>query len=441
LTTPDPKRGERNHAWPRILPGGEAVLFTIGGAGSFDDAKIAVLNLQTRGQRVLVEGGTSPHYVPGPSGGAGHLLYWRAASLFAVPFHLGKLQVTGSPVPVLEGVAGVATAGHAHFSVSDAGTLVYLPGGSTEGATRNLVWVDRDGKEQPLGAPARDYSLARLSPDGQRVAVSIGARAGQSDIWLYDLPRGTLTRLTFHGDNDDPVWTPDGKRVTFRSTDAGKTTFSWVPADGSGPPEPLVAVDGDPIPYSWSPDGKLLAFRRTDAKGRDIWLMPAEGQRTPRRWMETQFDKETPRFSPDGRWLAYASGGGASVQVFVQAAPAGGATGTAGARWQVSVEGGASPRWSRDGRELFYRWGGKLMSAPIDKGATFRAGTPRALLETRGYGLAAAGDYDVSPDGKRFLFLKAEGVPDATSGGQQQFQFVLEWFDEVRRRVEAGAAQ
>jgi len=438
LTTLDAKKGERNHAWPRILPGGEAVLFTIRGAGSFDDAKIAVLSLKTREQRVLVEGGTSARYVPGSAGGAGYLVYWRAASLFAVPFDLRKLQVTGSPVPVLEGVAGFAGVGFANFSFSDGGTLVYLPGGSTEGTARNLVWVDRDGKEQPLAAPPREYHCARLSPDGQRVAVSISAQAAQSDIWLYDLPRGTLTQLTFQGDNDCAVWTPDGKRVTFRSTDAGKTTFSWVPVDGSGPPEPMVAVDGDAIPYSWSPDGKLLAFRRSDTKDRDIWLMPADGQRTPRRWMETQFDKQTPQFSPDGRWLAYISRDRGGNQVFVQAAPSTGAAPASGpgARWQVSVDGGALPFWSRDGRELFYASPRKLMSAPIEKGSTFRAGTPRALFDVR----VLTGGSDVSPDGKRFLVVKS-AAPEAASGGQQQFQFVLEWFDEVRRRVEAGAAR
>jgi serine/threonine-protein kinase len=211
--------------------------------------------------------------------------------------------------------------------------------------------------------------------------------------------------------------------------------------DGSGPPEPLATVDASAAPYTWSPEGKLLAFRQSDAKGRDIWLMPAEGQRTPRRWMETQFDKQTPQFSPDGRWLAYVSGGGANLQVFVQAAPSAGAASAPGARWQVSVDGGRLPRWSRDGRELFYNWQGKLMSAPIEKGPAFRAGTPRALFEARGYGLGAGGgDYDVSPDGKRFLFIKS-AAPETASGGQQQFQFVLEWFDEVRRRVEAGAAQ
>jgi len=442
LTTPDAKKAERNHSWPHILPGGEAVLFTIGGAGSVDDAKIAVLILKTREQRVLVEGGTNARYVPGPAGGAGYLVYARAASLFAVPFDLRKLQVVGSPVPVLEGVSGLARYGFANFSFSDGGTLVYVPGGSTEGAARNLVWIDRDGKEQPLAAPPREYALARLSPDGQRVVVSIGARGGQSDIWLYDLPRGTLTPLTFQGDNDSPVWTPDGKRVTFRSTDAGKTTFSWVPVDGSGPPEPLVAVDGDASPYSWSPDGKLLAFRRSDTKGRDIWLMPVDGKRTPRRWVETQFDKLVPQFSPDGRWLAYVSGGGRGSQVFVQAAPsAGAASGAAsgpGARWQVSVDGGFYPWWSRDGRELFYLFprGGKLMSAPIEKGPAFRAGTPRALFD-----LPPRTQYDVSPDGKRFLIIKSAAAPEAPSGGQPQFQFVLEWFDEVRRRVQAGAAQ
>jgi len=452
LTTPDAKKGERGHVLPRILPGGQAALFTIAGASGSEDHKIAVLSLKTREQRVLVEGGSGAGYVPSPGGGAGYVVYWRAGSLFAVPFDPGKLQLAGSPVPVLEGVSGSTRIGlltWGDFSFSDAGTLVYVPGGVTEGGLRTLVWLDREGKEQPLPAPARPYQDLRLSPDGQRVAVSIGATQGQSDIWLYDLPRGVLTRLTFQGDNNHPVWTPDGKRVTFRSTDAGKTTLSWVPADGSAPPEALAAVDGEPIPYSWSPDGKLLAFRRTDAKGPDIWLLPSEGQRTPRRWTQTQYQKHVPQFSPDGRWLAYTSSGTGpgQLEVFVQAAPSAGAPSGApsgpGARWQVSVNGGRSPRWSRDGRELFYFQQRRLHSAPIEPGAAvFRAGTPRALFEARGLGMVpvvAGFAYDISPDGKRFLATKAGGS-EGPSGGQQ-FQFVLEWFHEVRRGVQAGAGQ
>jgi len=199
VTTLDPKRGDRAHRYPQILPGGEAVLFAAGQT-VFDDAKIVALSLKTGQQRVLVDGGTSPRYAhTGPAAakpGTGHIIYWRSGSLFAVPFHLGRLELAGSPVPVLEGVQGMASNGAAHYSVSDVGSLVYVPGGTQQEA-RNLIWVDRQGKAQPIPAPPHPYLDARLSPEGQRVAVTIGA--DRFSIWVWDLVRGTMTKLTFQG--------------------------------------------------------------------------------------------------------------------------------------------------------------------------------------------------------------------------------------------------
>jgi Tol biopolymer transport system component/predicted Ser/Thr protein kinase len=451
LTTPDPKKREA-HRFPHILPGGEAVLFTIGILAA-DDNKIAVLSLKTREQRVLVEGGSSPRYVPAAAGGTGYLIYWRAGSLFAVPFDPRRLEVTGSAVPVLEGVSG--RFGSADFSFSDAGTLVYLPGSAADALNSTLVWVNRQGKEQPgtaaAPAPPRPYRTPRLSPDGQRVAVSVGDRT-QNSISVYDAARGTLTRLSFQGNADYPVWTPDGKRLTFGVTDSGKNFVSWVPADGSGPPEPLATLDRMPVLSSWSPDGKILAFHHLEPPT-DIWLLPFEaapGGRpvspAPRRYQETPFDKFAAQFSPDGRWLAYGAtseqgrvvrGSLSSSQVYVQPAPTAPPGGQPGGKWQVSVDGGTGPRWSRDGRELFFRNGDKVMSAAIEPGPTFRAGTPRMLFEGR-YAITypSGGGYDVSPDGQRFLMIKSV-QPEAAS---TQMHFVLEWFEEVRRRMQAGAA-
>ncbi len=450
LTTPNPKKGEGAHRWPHVLPGGGAVLFTVGaasgsafGAGNYDDAKIVVLSLQTREQRVLIEGGTSARYVPGAAGGTGYLVYYRAGALFAVPFDLKRLAVTGSPVSVLEGVSGLQGSGLAEFSFSDGGTLVYLPGGSAEGANATLVWVDRQGKEQALAAPPRPYRVLRLSPDGQRVAATIGSST-QSDIWVHDIPRGGLTRITFQGDNNFPVWSPDGKRVAFVSAEGAKTSIAWAAADGTGSAEALAAVEGGPVLQSWSPDGKVLLFARSDPKGggRDTWLLPLDGDRKPRRWLETPYGKTQPRLSPDGRWISYNTGGrGGRPEVYVQPFAASGASSGTGGRWQVSVDGGAVPRWSRDGRELFYMSGNKVMSVPLEPGGApsgpFKFGTPRLLFESR-HG-AGPFNLEVSADGKRFLFIKT-GEPDSAAG-QQQLHFVVEWFEEVRRRVAAGAAQ
>jgi dipeptidyl aminopeptidase/acylaminoacyl peptidase len=456
LTTPDPKKGEMSHRFPHILPGGDAVLFGIMGKAP-GDVKVGVLSLKTRVRQVLVEGGAAPHYVAGGSRGTGYLVYWRAGSLFAVHFNSQRLEVTGSAVPVLEGVAGMTGpgAGGAAFSFSDAGTLVFIPGAAGAIPTSKLVWVDRQGKEQPdtgAQAPPQPYRNVRLSPDGKLAAMSVGDRT-QNHIAVYDTARGTLTRVSFQGNADYPVWTPDGKRVTFGVTDGDKNGISWVPADGSSPPAQLVSTDRLPVLGSWSPDGKILAFHYL-AQPIDIWLFspgPAAGGHppgaAPQLYQQTPFDKFAAQFSPDGRWLAYAAsaerGGvfmglrGVSSQVYVQPAPSVAPAVQPGAKWQISVDGGTGPRWSRDGRELFFRNGDKVMSAAIEPAPTFRAGTPRMLFEGRfDTTFPSGGSYDVTPDGKRFLMIRSA----ERDGGSAQMQFVVEWFEEVRRRVQAGAA-
>jgi len=276
------------------------------------------------------------------------------------------------------------------------------------------------------------------------VAVAIGPGAfgarGNSDIWVYDLGRGILTRLTFQGENFQPVWTPDGKRITFISREAGKNTLSWAPADGSGATESLALlkdVTSAPGPSSWSPDGKLLAFTRGDG---GIGLLPrpgAAGDSKPQPFLQTQFRQTGGAFSPDGRWIAYISNESGTEQIYVRPAPtAAGPAGSAG-KWQVSTDGGRYLHWARGGRELFYRNGDKMMAVEIEPGGApsgpFRSGTPKLLFSYASPSVSGA--FDVSPDGKRFLMIKPGAGPEA---GPPQVQFVLEWFEEIRRRVRAG---
>ncbi len=451
ITQLDPKRGERAHRWPQILPGSEAVLFAAGSA-QFDDAKIVALSLTTGQQRVLIDGGTYPRYAPtGPAAagkrGTGHIVYWRSGSLFTVPFDLGRLEVTGSPVPILEGAGGVVSAGNAQYSFSDAGSLVYVLGGPTE-SNLSLAWVDRQGKAEAIPAPLHIYIDVRLSPEGQRVAVATSG--GKRDVWVYDLLRSTLTRLTFQGYNFGPIWTPDGKRVTFIHMDAGKSSLAWVLADGSGPPETLAHLEGGRSrPTSWSPDGKLLAFDGGSSGQNDIMLLPRpdgapadpKGRPAPRPFLKTEHDEQQALFSPDGRWIAYISMESGQFQVYVRPAAAG-PEGAGGGRWQVSTGGGASPRWARGPggapRELFYvAPSGKVMSVEIEPGGApsgpFRPGTPKELFTHVFPGVPV---YDVSADGKRFLMIKSGAAEPEAS--QPQLHFVLEWFEDIRRRVRAG---
>jgi Tol biopolymer transport system component len=312
------------------------------------------------------------------------------------------------------------------FTVSESGALAYSAGGSLLGATGSLVWVDRQGKEQAIPAPARTYNQnARLSPDGGRAALQLldlqqGFRA---DLWVYDVERTTLTRLTSEGNNINAVWTPDGKRVIHLHSPQGGGGGSGVrsvPADNSGPAATIAAMEAaNLIPASISPDGKVLLGIRAG----DIWALDlGDPQAKPRKFLESQFAELDPRFSPDGRWVAYSANDSGSEEIYVAPYPG------PGGRTPVSTAGGARPNWNRNGRELFYREGAKLMAVEVQIGATFRAGTPKALFEGAQY----AQGYDVSPDGGRFLFVKPNaGGPDQ----ELEVRVVLNWAEELRRRA------
>ena len=418
LTTPDSQKGETAHGSPHFLPGGNAVLFSIKTATSWDDGRIAVLNLRTGEQRVLLEGGSNPRYAP-----TGHLIYARGSSLFAVPFDPERLRLNGTPSPVLEGVSRLL--GFVDYSFSESGDLVYVPGGAEVQKT-TMVWVDRTGKAESIEAPPRAYFNPSISPDGRLVAMTIeGGSEENLDVWIYDLARRTLTKLTNGFLNNAPVWTPDGKRVAFRNVnESGQNGIFWAPADGSAPPEQLLATDGPVTPGSWLPDGSALLFYAAPATGIGVLPVPrapADSPRTPRAMVKNSL---SPQVSPDGRLLAYQSAG----QVYVQPFP------SLLGKWQISNDGGSSPRWARNGRELFYHNGQKMMAVDIESREVFRAGTPKLLFEGRylggPVGLQPGIGYDVSPDGKRFLMIRADSEPNAA-----QLQVVENWFDELRRRV------
>lgn len=431
LTTPDPKKGETAHGWPYFLPGGKAILFTILTTGSWDQGRIAALDLRTGEKRVLLEGGSDPRYVP-----TGHLIFARGTTLFAVPFDPERLQVKGTPSPVLEGVSRYAVGGFADYSFSESGELVYVPSGA-EVEKSDMVWVDRAGKAEALEAPPRAYANPSISPDGQRAAVSIeSASPGDSDIWIYDFARHTLTKVTYGFFNFAPVWTPDGRKLVFRSRDAaGARAISWVPADGSGPPERLLSTELPATPGSWLPDGSAMVYyqgapgREVESRVFPIQEIPAGAESKPRVILKKAIQ---PQLSPDGRWLAYVSGAGGGAQVYVQPFP------SLVGKWQISADGGNAPRWARSGRELFYRNGDKMMAVDIETREGFRAGTPKVLFEGAyrstpapfqpGFG------YDVSPDGRRFLMIK----PTSETNAPEQLQVVENWFEELKQRVPSG---
>ena len=341
----------------------------------------------------------------------------------AAPFDVRRLELTRTPVPVVEGVAERVSAG---FSFSRSGSLVYVPQASRS-ARCKLVWVDRRGSAQTLAVPPRWYVNPRISPDGRRLAV--GSR-DDGDMWLYDIPRETLTRLTFGGNNCCPVWSPDGKRMAFASNRVGPWAMFWKPVDGNGPDEVLMRSEHTATPQAWSPDGRTLAFLENNGiAGYGMGVLTFGSQRQPWRLPQVPFVQIEPMFSPDGRWLAYTSNESGRFEIYVQPFP-----GLRG-KWQISTEGGREPVWARNTRELFYRNGGKMMVVNIMTQPTFNAAKPKLLFE----GHYAADsfphrNYDVTPDGQRFVMVK----PSEEELAATQINVVLNWFEELKRRVGPG---
>ena len=427
--TPQPltrmANGQASHRWPDFLPGGRALVFSAGSnALTFRTAKIIAQNILTGEQHDLIQGGgTLPRYAL-----SGHLIYARGGALMAVPFDPERLAAIGSPVPVADGLLQSTVFGVAQYSLSHTGTLVYVPGG-VESAHLRLMWVSRNGVEQLLPARAQAYFAPRLSPDGQRVAVGINEE--ESETWLYDLSRETMTRFTFGGDSNlNPTWTPDGKRIAFSSANGGALNLFWQLADGSGGLERLTAGAYTQVPLSFSPDGQFLAyFEVNPATQRDIWVLRM-GDRKAQPFLQTPYDEAVPRFSPDGHWLAYISNESGRYEIYVQPFPG------PGGKWQISTEGGEEPEWNPKGGELFYRSGDKMMAVDIITQPAFAVGKPRMLFEGRyEHAVVPSVDYAVSADGQRFLMLKP--IEEAGSA-PTHINVVLNWFEELKQKVPVG---
>jgi len=418
LTNLDSDHGEIFHYSPQFLPDGNTLLFTV---LSTEGAKIVVESLETGERRVVLEGADSARYVP-----TGHLVYAQGGTLMAVAFDLERLEITGTVTPILEGFMQISDANSkAHLAFSDTGTLVYIPTRASF-QERTLVWVDRQGKTEPLAAPPRTaMRQPRLSPDGQRVIVQLPGRVSP-DLWIYDIRRDTLSRFTFQN-STFPLWTPDGKQITFQSGRlGGSSKMFWKAANGTGTAEQLSEGEFPHTAHSWSPDGRVLAFsERSPASGGDIWILPLEGDRKPQVFLKTPFNETGPVFSPDGRWLAYRSNESGRQEIYVQPFPA------TGAKWLISTEGGEEAAWvqTRTGQELFYRNGDKMMAVDITTDPTFTAGTPKLLFEGEYLSYGPRAEYDVTPDGQKFLMIK-------TSDQQvSELNVVENWFEELKRLV------
>jgi serine/threonine-protein kinase len=426
LTMPDAARGESDHIFPRLLPDGRHVLFTIASSQGVDRSQIALVDIETREYRVLIQGGSDAQYVA-----SGHIVYGAAGVLFAVPFDLASLEVRGTPVPVVDDVATKAT-GAVSFAVADNGTLAYISGGAQNFVRLAVVWVDRNGVEESLDLPPRNYQYVQLSPDGQRLALDV--REEENDIWIWDLERRSLQRLTFDPAlNRGPAWSGDGRRVAFSRSIEGKEEVYWQSWDGAGVPEQLTRDSPDLVmPNDVSADDRYVFVFKVTVP-RDVLMVPTEGApTTPVAIISTPASEENATLSPDGRWLAYQSDESGRNEIYVRPFPE-----VESGRWQVSTGGGIAPRWSRNGLELFYYYNdgrsGRLMAVDVDTSTVFRPGAPRLLFE--GPDLAPQQGrqiFDVSLDDQRFLMIKRAETSDADAP-ESQLIVVQNWFEELKR--------
>ncbi|HWO88661.1 MAG TPA: hypothetical protein VNL98_05885, partial [Gemmatimonadales bacterium] len=417
LTTLRTDSGEISHRWPTLLPGNAAVVYGIQGPEGYS---LAVVSLRERRQVILVRGASMAQYVA-----TGHLVYaTQEGSLVAVGFDPRSLRVTSSPVSLLEGLL-VKVTGAAEFSISAGGTLAYL-GGQTSG--RTLVLVDQTGRERPLTRDLLGLAAPRFSPDGRRIALEALEQRSVA-IRVLDTERGTLSRLTFEGQARYPEWTPDGRRIGFAWSRAGTLAYDLyqVAADGSGEPQELYRADNAQWEVAFAPSGRLAVFRESNpVSKRDLWVLPLDSPRVARPYLRTPFEERTPAISPDGRWLAYTSDESSVDEVYVRAFP------EPSGRWQVSISGGTEPRWARNGRTLYYRTADSLVAVEVRPGPVFDVGQRRSLFSAPYQRASQHADYDVSPDGRNFVFVKAG--PDAAN-----LVMVLGWFEELRRRTQGGA--
>jgi hypothetical protein len=421
--------GTANHGHPNVLPNGRGVLFVVSTTpATTTDDQIAVLDRQTGDYRVVIQAGTSPRYVS-----SGHIVYAVGSTLSAVAFDADRLEVLTDPVPLVEGVM-VKASGAASFSVSETGSLVYVSGSAADVGLRSFVWVERDGREEPLPLPPRSYQNPRLSPDGTRVAVGVPDESGTLALWVFDVVSAAGLRLTQQGTTQTPVWISDARLAYSSNASGGVFQIHSVMADGSEEPRHLLGSEGivGDFPTAVSADGASLIFSRMVTQThREILRMPLDGEPVPQTLLQGEFNRGNAEVSPNGRWLVYRSDQSGQMEVYVQPYPGPGPVVPA------SIGGGTSVTWSPDGTELIYRLDDRMMAASVTEvGETVRIGQPTELFRGPYYAPALGGtrQYHIAPDG-RFLMLKAVEPGDASEELPPQVILVQNWFEELRERV------
>jgi len=418
VSTLNAGNGETTHRWPYFLPDGRHFLFLAGNPFTpFEQPSNAIMvgSLDSKETRLLLHTHASAIYA------SGHILFLRQNTLMAQPFDAKRLEFTGDAFPIGDPVQEEPTNLKGAFSASESGSLTYLEG--TSGAPRQLIWLDRSGKQVGAIPGADTYDFPSFSPDGKRIAYTLAW-----DVWSYDIVRGVKTRLTFRSAsaaqaNVSEVWSPDGRWIAYSCNHAEKFGLCRKPADGSGSEEILFeGTEQTRYPTDWSPDGKFLMYRELHQGIWSIRVLPLNGERKPYPLQQAQFAQLSARFSPDAKWVAYCSNESGDFKIYVVPFPG------PGGKWQVSAGSGCNPRWRRDGKELFYvSSDNKMIAADVRaNGSSFEVGALHTLFETRPSSSLAR--YDVTADGQRFVFSNELGQPNAA------ITLVENWDAELKKK-------
>ncbi len=414
------------HRYPAILPGGKALLYTEvldTDSTPADIGHVVVESLET-GERHQVTQAVWAQYVP-----TGHVIYAVGDAVFALPFDLARLEATGEPKLLLQGVRASGS-GVPLAAVSATGSLAYVPGHPDE-RHADLVWVDRAGRESPTGFSGVILVAPRLAPDSGRVIVANGSEASSADVdlWLFDLARGSRTRLT-RGAASLSAWAPDGERFAYSISDNGPAQVyvrrigASGSAAGTGDDEPLAAGPDTNFALSWSPDGTYVAGVSVNAAhaSNDIWVYGVGDPSASRPFIATEFREGAPTFSPDGKWVAFASLKSGQSEIYMQPFPG------PGQEWTISTDGGNEPVWARGSGQLFYRRGDAMMVVDITTSPAVVVGRPRQLFAgPYDRTLASWPDYDATPDGQRLLMIRERPLEPVS-----RINVVLNWSEELK---------
>ena len=420
VTELDEALSEWTHRWPEVLPGAKAVLFTAasGEIESFDEANILALDLESGQKRVVIEGGSFPRYV------SGRLFYARRKEIFAVDFDAETLSARGASRSVSKEVRLYPINGAAQMSFSRDGSIAFVPVSPGRESRHRLLWMDRKGERTTIVEDRRVLHDPAISPDGDKLALSI-ATEGNTDLWVYDVGRETLTRLTTSsGEEEHSIFTPDGREVTYDYSLSGPFRVFSRAADGASEARAITAESHNERPESYSRDGKTLVVSQEHSEtGFDLWWIELEGEPQRRPLLVTPFDERSASLSPDGRFIAYSSNESGRFEVYVASFP------EPGARFQVSVDGGEEPRWTRGGREILFLGTDGVSAAAIDASGKPLGEKPRMAFPWKAPLSFLEGayrkHYDALPSGERILLIEGETDP-----ASNRVHVALNWIRE-----------